>query len=533
VKNGFLYLLIGILFYQCAQIVAPTGGKKDETPPNLLSSTPANKAVNFKENIISLTFDEYVAVDNLMQKLIVTPESDNPYTPQVKNQTVVLKFKKPFDDSTTYTFNFSDGIKDLAERNPAQNLKLVFSTGPTIDSGRVYGTLIDIRSQKPIFDALVGLYQISDTLDPQKIKPYYFSKTDSSGLFAIENTQIATYAMIAITDKNRNLLYNPKEESIAFLDSLVQTGSDSTHLRLYAFHSDLTPLRVQRTIPKVTDYTLVFNKGIDSLRVTFDSESAIRYYQESPTQLKFLNVPIQSDTVRATIHAVDSLGYPIEIQQKIAFLPQRGKERPTTPFTVKPNLAPNEPIDKTLRLELAFSKPFGVIHKDRITLTADSAQILSNENIRYQAGSDSTKLTIETTFQAKDSLVITIPKSAILSIESDTLQATKYKYPIGNPEDYGNLKGTIGNPNGKAFFVELLDKDFKTVENTAYTSPFTFANIKPGTYRLRLVVDENNNGRWDSGDYSRKRQPEQILVFPSELIIKANFEYEDQYFNIP
>lgn len=82
------------------------------------------------------------------------------------------------------------------------------------------------------------------------------------------------------------------------------------------------------------------------------------------------------------------------------------------------------------------------------------------------------------------------------------------------------------------FFIELTDKDFKTIVFKTDKNPFEFKNIKPGDYRLRLIVDINNNGKWDTGNYSRKLQPEPILVFPNLINVKANFEYEDQYFDL-
>ncbi len=531
-RKGFIISFLSLVLYQCAQVVAPTGGKKDEIPPKLVTSIPENKATNFKENIISLTFDEYVAVDNLMQKLIITPETDNTYTPQVKNQTVILKFRKPFNDSTTYTFNFSDGIKDLAERNPAQNLKLVFSTSTAIDSGRVYGTLKDIRTNKAVFDALVGLYKLSDTLNPEKIKPYYFARTDSSGRFELENTQIASYSLIAITDKNKNLLYNPKEESIAFLDSVLHVTSDTSHYQLSLFHSDITPLKVQRTIPKVNDYTLVFNKGLEKAEISFPEDKQLYYQLESPTQLKIYNIPVQSDTVKATVSVRDSLGYTNEFEQKIMFLPQRGKERQTTPFTVKSDLPANTPVEPKVKLTLTFNKPVLKADSSMITVTADSAQQIKAEQIHTTWSDRKTRLDIEAVTKAKDSIIVRIEKGAMLSIEGDTLAQTVYKHPIIDPSDFGIIRGTVQNPENLPFLIELLDKEFKTVVRTADKSPFTFKNIKPDTYRLRLIIDANKNGKWDTGNYSRKIQPEKIVVYPAEMVIKANFEYEDQYFNL-
>src|SRR5688572_2342398 len=138
-------ILVLLFFERCAQQVPPTGGKRDSIPPNLVESNPLNKTLNFKGKKIELFFDEYVVVDNINQKLVITPESDNPYSYKQNGMSVLLTFKNPFKDSTTFTLNFGDAIKDFAEKNPVKNLKIVFSTGNTLDSGRVYGTLKDIR----------------------------------------------------------------------------------------------------------------------------------------------------------------------------------------------------------------------------------------------------------------------------------------------------------------------------------------------------------------------------------------------------
>ena len=132
-----------IIFGRCAQTVAPTGGKKDTIAPKLVQSIPATKTLNFTGNRIELFFDEYVVVDNINQKLVITPEVENPYTYRLNGESIVLNFKKKFKDSTTYTLNFGDGIRDFAEKNPAKNLKIVFSTGASLDSGRVDGTVKD------------------------------------------------------------------------------------------------------------------------------------------------------------------------------------------------------------------------------------------------------------------------------------------------------------------------------------------------------------------------------------------------------
>ena len=147
----FLFLLsLPVLLQNCAQVASPPGGKKDTLAPKLVESTPKNRQLNFQGKTIELLFDEYVAAENLQQKLLITPQDTNPYTVRLLPQGLRLIFNENFKPNTTYTISFADAIRDVTERNIAENPKLVFSTGPTIDSLRIGGTILDADS-KPGF----------------------------------------------------------------------------------------------------------------------------------------------------------------------------------------------------------------------------------------------------------------------------------------------------------------------------------------------------------------------------------------------
>jgi hypothetical protein len=50
--------------------------------------------------------------------------------------------------------------------------------------------------------------------------------------------------------------------------------------------------------------------------------------------------------------------------------------------------------------------------------------------------------------------------------------------------------------------------------------------LLPAKYIFRVIKDENKNGRWDTGNLSEKKQPEQILYYPAEVTTKANWDVE-------
>src|SRR5438477_7610542 len=66
-------LKVLVLTTGCAQIVYPTGGKRDSIPPVLLNANPPLNTINFKGNRVTLTFDEYILIDQLHENLLVSP----------------------------------------------------------------------------------------------------------------------------------------------------------------------------------------------------------------------------------------------------------------------------------------------------------------------------------------------------------------------------------------------------------------------------------------------------------------------------
>jgi len=529
---GFAIMFL-LLFGRCAQVVSPTGGKKDSIAPQLTESIPANKTLNFKENKIELFFDEYVIVDNITQKLIITPEADNPYTYKLNGMSVELNFKKKFKDSTTYTLNFGDAIKDFAERNPAKNLKLVFSTGNALDSGRVYGTVKDIKTNKPILDVLVGLYNSSDTLNPAKQKPFYFSRTDSSGIFGIENVQAKSYTMIAIDDKNRNMLFNPKDERIGFISKSVNAGTDSLNYQINMALSDNSPLKIQRTLPKVNNYTVVFSKPIEQVKVAFVNKDTLPYVTENGLQVKFFNVQPHPDSTFVKLTVTDSLGKSTDFEQKIAFLPPRGKERTRDPFTVSTTPQQNAPLSSVFSYKFIFNKTVQTINAKNIQLVSDSLTHETLDALKWRWNAFHTELTVDAKSFAKDSIKWELPKGSVISVEGDTLARILIKHPVLKEDDYGLLRGNVINADTSThFIVELVDEQYKVIES-AYSTPYLFKQIPQGKYYLRIIIDANNNRRWDSGQFDLLRQPEMIIYMPEKMLIKSNFELNDVNITIP
>ena len=62
-----------LLAVGCAQVSAPTGGPKDETPPVPVRIEPPSESVNLRPERLIMEFDEYVVLRNANQQLVVSP----------------------------------------------------------------------------------------------------------------------------------------------------------------------------------------------------------------------------------------------------------------------------------------------------------------------------------------------------------------------------------------------------------------------------------------------------------------------------
>ena len=132
-KRQHILTILAIAFtLACAQVVAPTGGEKDITPPEILLMEPQNEALNFSGNEIVLSFDEFVKVQKLKEQLIISPPLKYSLITKVKGKQLTIEIQDTLKENTTYVMNFGNSIVDVRENNPIPNFTYVFSTGNVI-----------------------------------------------------------------------------------------------------------------------------------------------------------------------------------------------------------------------------------------------------------------------------------------------------------------------------------------------------------------------------------------------------------------
>lgn len=101
---------------------------------------------------------------------------------------------------------------------------------------------------------------------------------------------------------------------------------------------------------------------------------------------------------------------------------------------------------------------------------------------------------------------------------------------IRSDEEYGSLFLQLQNVDSGAV-VQLLNKSDNVVRQMAVDDKnrAEFFFVKPSTYYMRLFVDRNGNGKWDTGEYAEQRQPEQVYYFPKPIAVRAKFDVEQEW----
>ncbi|MBE0668070.1 MAG: Ig-like domain-containing protein, partial [Bacteroidales bacterium] len=171
-------------------------------------------------------FDEYVVLDKITDKFMVSPPLETKPEVKLKGKELIVTWEEPLADSTTYTFYFQDAIRDNNENNPIPNYQYVFSTGPVLDSLTVTGNVFNATDLEAAGEMLVLMYSnLSDTA-PRTMLPAYISKPDPSGGFAISNVKPGRYRLYAVKDLNGNKKYDLEAETFAFCDSVITVTPD-------------------------------------------------------------------------------------------------------------------------------------------------------------------------------------------------------------------------------------------------------------------------------------------------------------------
>ncbi len=155
-------------------------------------------------------------------------------------------------------------------------------------------------------------------------------------------------------------------------------------------------------------------------------------------------------------------------------------------------------------------------------------QALNVPALQVMPGGDALRYMLPYTFEPDSSYRLLIDSLAVTSIYDIHNDPFKKEFKVKALEDYANLTVHV-NVVGHAFIELLNGKDVVQRTMLVKNSTATFENVLPGTYYLRLVLDENDNGEWDTGNYQQHRQPEEVYYYPKRLKLRKNWDMDETW----
>jgi len=515
----------------CARQGSPTGGPKDETPPVFLKADPDTLATNVDLNLqeATINFDEYILLKEYSKNVVVSPSFQIPpiVTPQaLAKKYISIKFQEPLLPNTTYSFNFGDAIQDFNENNKLSNFQYVFSTGSFIDSLKVTGRVNSSYDFKGPEKILVGLYKVDsaykDSIILQK-KPYYIARANDKGEYQLNYLASGKYKLIAFEDMVENVMYDYGKERLAFHNEPIELNANQ-QINLNLFNQKPAYRKPEASFKQEGLIVFKTTGATDDVTITpVGKEFKTAYIQKFPKQdsINFWFNP-KVDTIvgksaklnfkvqhKDQIDEVSALYSKSNTERKLEFKALNDQKlAPNKPFKIQAN-APIKSLDlsKIYVFKDTVSIPF------KVSIDTVNAQ---NLNFAFEKNLD-------------EKFEVNLYPNALTDVLGEKNDTLAYPIKMGTRGDFGHLKLTLQNTPSKPFILQFLktDKDFTVIEeiyNPANKNYFEFNFIEPGEYLFRLLVDENENGKWDTGDYLSGKQPEPIYLYPEPIKIRAMWD---------
>ena len=565
----FILAAFTMFFISCANPVSPGGGPKDETPPRVVKSDPPNYSLNFDKSVISISFDEFVKLKNPNQQVIISPPLEEQPEFKLRGKAVVIDLKSKLVQNTTYSIFFGSAIVDITEDNSLKDFVYAFSTGDHIDSLSVGGEVLNAFDHKPVEDAFVMLYpQNNDTVPqdsvPCLVRPLYISKTDKNGIFQLRNLRNEPYKIFALKDVNSNYLFDQPNEEIAFIDSLILPEAIVMPEipEIPADTSKKDTLIVSNLYKNY--YSLLMFQQTDTVQRILSSEMttpgrykmALKYPEKESVKLKVINKEIAEnwkveefnrnrDTLQVWLRDInlDSLQVQVLVadsildttmivyrKQKIEKKKRKNDDAVTVEHIKINSNAKSRSIDLGISLQLNFDDPLSSYDFSR---TRFISGVDTSMNPGFKPTDSSfrhfvfySKITEETNYE------FLFPDSSFFSMYGLTNDSTHLVFKSKAFKEYGNIiVDAEFRESVHPYIFQLLTLKGEVLrEKFANESSLVlFDNIVPGKYLLKAIGDKWPNNKWDTGNYFKKRQPENVLFFPAEIEVRANWDIEKSW----
>jgi hypothetical protein len=511
----FFSIIAGLLLLaSCAQVGTISGGQKDSKAPGLVENgmQPPNGSVHFQARQISLSFDEYIRLNNPTETISVAP-ADVKVKAGIKKRTVLLTLEGELKPETTYAIYLNGTVQDITESNDSL-IQYVFSTGDFIDTISYTGVVADAFTYAPLKNVLVGLYPVTDTSANFNRKPAYFAQTDAQGNFTCSYIKPGSFKVLAFEDQNRDLIWQSTER-LGFKADFIQL--DSTLL-------DSVPIRVYAPERKPKARSISF-EGPGLLTIGSNADLREAEIFVDGVQVKSPKYEYTNDSIAVLIQPEDVTELSVVVR--------------TADYSDTLGLRLS-PYDKTRNAAYHTNLKNGMLlpaehllirFSDRITgIDTTRMQLLKADTLSlpFSARIIGENL-LEVMFDSADNsdLKFRLLQQAVSFAKSKSLAEIEIAVKHQLFKNFGTIVLSAKDLPDYAI-IQLMDENtiVRRIPYQSISNSLLIETLEPKTYTFRVLLDENGNGKWDGGNFELGKQPEMILFFNESVKVRANWEME-------
>ncbi len=530
-----------LLLSHCAQIVPLTGGEPDRSPPVLLEAVPANNSTGFTGGEIVLRFDEYVQLKDLNNQLMISPRLRTAPKVLASGKTVVVTFKTgELQPGTTCRIDFAKAIADMNESNSLPNFSYVFSTGEMIDTLKLSGSVTTASNNAAGRETIVGLYRQSDTLTASEqdsllylFPPDYSARTSESGQFTISNLPAGIYYIYALNDNNRNNIYDGGAEKVAFLNEHLVLNSDST-VSLRMFLEEPPAIFVKRSFSAIYGAATIILNTRAAVSMKPLNHLLTPYLHETRKN-------VLKDTVEIFYHNInDSLSLALSYKGSVKrdtvhiLLPENrasGKRLRTFKTNTGTGLLrPQEELSMTFPVWMDTT----YIRRDRLKMAADEDSAIGGRTAAMR-WLDIRTLLINAPLKSGITYKLKPDTGFVRDLDGVSNDTAQIVFTKQDKAELSKLTLNIRVQQKRPYVLQLIngagsvvaERAFEPALSSSNMVQINFEDLLPGTYRAKVIFDDNANGRWDTGHLIKRLQPEKVLTPAKEFKLLADWEVEE------
>lgn len=206
---------------------------------------------------------------------------------------------------------------------------------------------------------------------------------------------------------------------------------------------------------------------------------------------------------------------------------EKKEEKKVSELKVKHNL--DKALDLKKPIILTMNYPIAEYNCDSVVLKKTEDE--GDTNIKFSVSKEQNTdriFNLEFASEENSQYVITIPTGSFIDIYGNTNDTIVQKFKTQTTDYYSSIIMNLVGLKCNNSVIQLLDpKEVVLREyNLKSDTTLTIDYLSPAKYMLKLYYDENANGKWDTGKFSERRQPERVFYFGETIETKSGWDME-------